>query len=176
MIINILWNLLISSNLIKMPPTSINEANYRYGPLQEYQIPNQSRTLTKLDLSKVLPGKSDNIYVNKDMVLPLFFVITELKEKGLIDEIRFFAGCYNPRPVRNKTTPSAHAFGLACDFPLLDLGKQAYSEEFTQVWERYGFCSGHRFGDPMHFSYAKWECDNKLKTRTGGSLVLPYGH
>lgn len=172
--------LLIEAGIVKLPPKSITEADYRYGPLTEYQLPNQARTLMKIDLSKFLPGRSDNVYINRDMALPLLFVLIELEEKGLLNEIKYFAGCYNPRPVRGQTKPSAHAYGLACDFPLLNVGQYSYSDRFIETWENFGFCSGHRFGDRMHFSYTQWECSdlwtNNASNKASGKMVPRHDH
>lgn len=97
-----------------------------------------------------------NLYVNRDLDIPLTLVERRLNELGLMHEIQQFWGCYNPRSVAGRDSPSAHAWGLACDF---HHSNEHWSKAFIKVWEDAGFCWGGRFPDrdTMHFSWS-WEC------------------
>lgn len=97
------------------------------------------------------------MYVNRDLDIPLSIVEHRLNELGLMGEIQQFWGCYNPRGVTGREeSPSAHAWGLACDFHHRG---EHFSKQFIKVWEDAGFCWGGKFPnrDTMHFSWS-WEC------------------
>lgn len=104
------------------------------------------------------------IWMNKDAEQPFLAVMRELVDSGLIEELKTYDGCYNPRLMRGLRTASVHSWGLAFDFNARQnpLGKAPYqpgmfSREFVAVWKRHGFTAGADFGrgrsDAMHFEY-----------------------
>jgi hypothetical protein len=102
------------------------------------------------------------IYCNLDLVDPLRLALDNIREAGLISELKTFDGCFDIRAVRQSSgRVSTHAYGLAIDLNAAEnrLGAEpALTPEFVQCWESAGFDWGGRFSrvDGMHFSYA-WE-------------------
>lgn len=147
--------MLIRLHLLVVAPESIAEAESRYGLLDaDYQMLDEKKHIVQFSFkSWDLPYSAP---MNRDMAVPLALVLSELQVKNLLKEITEFNGCYVSRPVRGLSRPSTHAYGLSCDF-----NNGPFSFEFVSVWKKYGFCWGgdfERVHDPMHFSYAKWEC------------------
>ena len=69
---------------------------------------------------KILPAK---IYCNKNIKNQLLAVLDDLVKEKLIDEIKSFDGCFNPRYIRGlefKKILSNHAYGTALDFNAVD--------------------------------------------------------
>ena len=152
--------LLIAAGLVAGPVSTVQEAEQKYGKLDGYIMPVEqfSRVITKFNPEVYNVKFRYNMWVNKDMVLPLALVFLDLQLQGLLWEITKFNGCYNGRSVRGRPEISAHAYGLACDFD-----DKQYSERFVNVWEKWGFCWGGKFKrkpSRAHFAYS-WECKNK---------------
>ena len=101
-------------------------------------------------------------YVNKDIVGPLASVLSELRVRGLLHEIKYFSGSYSLRTVGGTNNISTHSYGLSLDFNSLIMpwGKpNKWSYDFVAVWLRNGWCWGGflQKQDPMHFSWGH-EC------------------
>lgn len=95
---------------------------------------------------------------------PLKRVFRKLGEKGLLEEIETFDGCFCVRKMRNGKSLSVHSWGLAVD---LNASENPFndgcnwSDEFLQVWAQYGWESGWLWDstpDAMHFQLA-WTRD-----------------
>jgi hypothetical protein len=114
---------------------------------------------------KILPAK---IYCNKNIKIQLLAVLDDLVKEKLIEEIKSFDGCFNPRYIRGlefKKILSNHAYGIALDFNAVDnpLGKtrlqniedkkNPWSQDFINIWRKHGWTNGYEFsrGDGMHF-------------------------
>lgn len=154
--IKLLVNLVVILNLglnRDISAANLESAAERYGPLKRivrYEWPNKRKWLVEFDFSPFGKG-----WVNHDTVMGLNYIWSNLELLGLIQEIRYFKGCFNPRPVAGTSYPSYHSYGLACDF-IPKTGK--FSTEFVNLWELYGWCHGRAFNDEMHFSFGKYEC------------------
>ena len=136
---------------------SLEQAALRYGPLtSDYMMVNKEEWIVKFRPELFGLKLKTNMMVNKDLVIPLSIVFTELAVLGLLDEITLTFGCFAPRSVRGENRPSVHAYGLGCDFD-----NKFYTPNFIAVWEKYGFVWGGRWPgkryDPMHFSFGSWE-------------------
>jgi hypothetical protein len=59
-----------------------------------------------------LPNK---IYCNKRMVQPLTTAFTNIINRGLVDQVRTWDGCFNIRKSKGSTSRSLHSWGLAID-------------------------------------------------------------
>lgn len=107
-----------------------------------------------------------NIACNVDIHVPLTKALQAVHDKNLGHVLKTFNGCFNIRMVRGtKSSPSAHAYGLALDLnarenPLGATHGGFYNEpEFVKCFTDQGFDWGGNFHsrkDPMHFSYC-WE-------------------
>jgi hypothetical protein len=60
----------------------------------------------------VLPSK---IYCNKDLVPYLMQGLGNVIDRGLVEEIKTYNGCFNIRPKKKGRTPSLHSWGAAFD-------------------------------------------------------------
>lgn len=150
-----LWMLLLVPLLIAWQPETLEQAEKRYG-----KIDTKSWIWPDADRWLVQPGPKapKSHWVNVDMWVPLVHVLEELSKRHLLKEIQSSQGIYVPRAVRGTTDKvSAHSYALALD--LIPYTAE-WSSEFIAVWERHGFCWGGRWKkpDPIHFSWAKWEC------------------
>ncbi len=116
-------------------------------------------------INKEIPAIPNRIYCNKDIIIPLSMVFTDLVtafHKGKLkplDSILTWDGCFNIRLQRNSSTKlSMHAWGIAVDLNAFRnrLGKKpTFSDAFVKIWESHGFIWGGNFPskDGMHFEY-----------------------
>lgn len=98
------------------------------------------------------------IYCNKDMVKPLEKAFTNLIERGFVNELKTWDGCFNIRSIRGIPTQfSLHSWGLAIDVNAFEnqlYTKPKISEGFAKCFEDAGFEWGGRWSvryDGMHF-------------------------
>lgn len=142
---------LILLGILTAPPSTFKKAQERYGKLDDnYVMVDKDKWIVPFSFEPF--GLKYKTQINKDLVLPLTFVLRELQLTGLIKEITGFQGCYSARAIRGSERPSIHAYGLGCDF-----NHTKFSSEFVDVWKRYGFSWGGDFcswKDWMHFSYS----------------------
>ncbi len=150
---------LILAGVLSAPVVSVQKAQERYGALdKDYRMVNESKWIVPFSFKPF--GLNYETRLNRDIIVPLVFVLQELKLRGLISEITSFHGCFSSRPVSGTNRPSIHAYGLGCDF-----NHSKFSSAFVEVWKRWGFTWGGDFcswKDWMHFSYSweKGECPN----------------
>lgn len=100
-----------------------------------------------------LPNK---VYCNRDMVAPLTQAFKNIIERGLVDEVKTWDGCFNIRNKRQGVSRSLHSWGIAIDINASwnGYGKQpTMSKELVACFEDAGFDWGGRWRKPdgMHF-------------------------
>lgn len=107
----------------------------------------------------VIPKK---LYCNKIMVAPLEKAFENVIERGLIDQIKTFDGCFNIR--KKKGAPRAyslHAWGIAIDINAAWNGwmkPPTMSNELVQCFKDAGFEWGGDWKntpDGMHYEISK---------------------
>ena len=106
---------------------------------------------------------SGKVYCNKKIQPQLVRAFNEIEEQGLLRDVVFWGGCYNPRMVRGFIDKiSRHSYGIAFDLnPLHNRLSHppAQSHEpgtvlrLVPIFERHGFAWGGNFRrtDAMHF-------------------------
>lgn len=122
-----------------------------------------------LDLLAANPHLPKRIYSNKDIHRMLTAALYKCHEKGVLEEIKSFGGCFNIRNVRGAGEMSTHSWAVSVDFNVKDnpLGKTRaqciaaglvpFSEKFASCWEQTGWEWGGRWhrADLQHFQPAK---------------------
>ena len=100
------------------------------------------------------------IYCNRDLVIPLTHAFTNLIDRGFIDELKTWDGCFNIRKKKLGASMSLHSWALAIDMnaawnqirraPTLSAG-------FVKCFTDAGFIWGGtwRTPDGMHFELAE---------------------
>lgn len=96
------------------------------------------------------------IYCNKDLVAPLEQAFKNLIQRGFVNELKTWDGCFNIRPMRGSTIPSLHSWGIAVDVNAFEngLGKTPkLSPGFVKCFHDAGFDWGGLWDrkDGMHF-------------------------
>lgn len=98
------------------------------------------------------------IYCNKDLQGPLLQSLENVKNRGLLSELKTFDGCFNIRGIRGENgVLSAHSYAIAIDINASEnpLGGPAQmSMPFVRCFTDTGLNWGGAFHrcDPMHFS------------------------
>lgn len=100
------------------------------------------------------------IYCNKDLVEPLKKAFINLINRGLVDELKTWDGCFNIRQQRGYNAMSLHSWGIAIDVNAFEnqLGAEPkLSKEFVQCFTDAGFDWGGvwKRKDGMHFQLSK---------------------
>lgn len=98
----------------------------------------------------------NRVYCNRDMVAPLTQAFKNIIERGLVDEVKTWDGCFNIRNKRQGVSRSLHSWGIAIDINASwnGYGKQpTMSKELVACFEDAGFDWGGRWRKPdgMHF-------------------------
>lgn len=96
------------------------------------------------------------LYCNIDMVKPLEKAFRNIIDRGLVDELRTFDGCFNIRKKRGCDSPSLHSWGVAIDINAAwnGFGKEpTMSPELVECFTDAGFDWGGLWAkkDGMHF-------------------------
>lgn len=135
-----------------------DQAFAKYGPPEKeygmvlFDVP------TELEIG-VIPKK---IYCNRDIVEPLKSAFKNLINRGYVNELITWDGCFNIRPIRGAISPSLHSWGLAIDVNASwnKLGqKPNLSKGFVKCFTDAGFDWGGKFSriDGMHFQLAEFQ-------------------
>ena len=100
------------------------------------------------------------IYCNKQMVEPLKAAFKNLIDRGFIDELKSWDGCFMIRKIRGGVNYSIHSWGLAVDVNAAENGlgvEPKLSEGFVKCFTDAGFDWGGLWErkDGMHFQLAK---------------------
>lgn len=111
---------------------------------------------TQLEVG-VIPKK---LYCNKDAVAPLSAAFKNLIDRGFVNELKTFDGCFNIRPQRGATSQSLHSWGIAVDVNAAwnSLGSTpTLSAGFVKCFTDAGFDWGGTWQrkDGMHFQLSK---------------------
>lgn len=99
------------------------------------------------------------IYCNKDMVAPLTQAFKNLIERGFVDELKTWDGCFNIRRMRGLQSMSLHSWGIAVDVNAFENGLNKtpkLSAGFVKCFTDAGFEWGGNWKrrDGMHFQLA----------------------
>lgn len=102
--------------------------------------------------------KVSTIYMNKEMVKPLFKAFDIIKKNDLADRIHSFDGCFALRKSRRNEKQSVHSWGLAIDLNAAEnpLGaKPVMCLKLVDAFVMAGFVWGGTWNVPdgMHFQY-----------------------
>lgn len=150
---------------------TVDEAAQKYGPIVNGHWVNADQWCVlfqvPLDISSLwinsITGKSTvHVYMNKDLVGPFAESLRNVRDRGLIGELKTFDGCFMERDVRGSPgVPSAHTYALAVDInaktnPLGQTGDMSFA--LGQCFTDCGLFWGRRFTrkDSMHFSLLDW--------------------
>jgi hypothetical protein len=101
----------------------------------------------------VIPKK---LYCNKLMIGPLMQAFSNIIDRGLIDELKTWDGCFNVRKKRGLKSMSLHSWGIAIDINAAwnGLGKEpTMSNRLVKCFTDCGFEWGGTWirKDGMHF-------------------------
>lgn len=128
---------------------------------KKYGHPKEYNNLTLWDVPEeleigVIPKK---IYCNKDLVKPLEQAFKNLIERGFVDELKTWDGCFNIRPKRGGATFSLHSWAVAVDVNAAWNGfgdEPTLSEGLIKCFTDAGFDWGGTWKKPdgMHFQLA----------------------
>lgn len=134
------------------------QALKKYGPasnknpwLQLYEIP----------VPFQIGAIPKRVYCNKDMIGPLLVGFKNLIERGFVDELKSWDGCFNIRVKRGQTSASLHSWAIAFDVNAATNGlnkKPTLSAGFVKCFTDAGFEWGGFWKKPvdgMHFQLAK---------------------
>jgi hypothetical protein len=130
--------------------------------LKKYGDPTKENNMTLWDVPAnleigLIPKR---IYCNKDLVGPLTNAFTNLIQRGFVNELKTWDGCFNIRKKRGLTSMSLHSWGIAIDVNAAwnGLGKEpTLSAGFVKCFTDAGFDWGGTWKrkDGMHFQLAK---------------------
>lgn len=96
------------------------------------------------------------IYCNRLLVIPLSMSFKNLIDRGIVDQLKTWDGCFNIRKKRTGLTQSLHSWGLAVDVNAAwnRMGHPpTLSPEFVKCFTDAGFDWGGSWKSPdgMHF-------------------------
>ena len=130
--------------------------------LKKYGDPTKENNMTLWDVPAnleigLIPRR---IYCNKDLVGPLTNAFTNLIQRGFVNELKTWDGCFNIRKKRGLSSMSLHSWGIAIDVNAAwnGLGKEpTLSAGFVKCFTDAGFDWGGTWKrkDGMHFQLAK---------------------
>jgi hypothetical protein len=126
--------------------------------LQRYGDPVKEKSMVLWDVPPeleigVLPNR---IYCNKEFVAPLKQAFTNVIDRGLLDQIKTWDGCFNIRKKVGALSQSLHSWGIAIDINAAWNGygkKPTMSKELVACFTDAGMDWGGVWAKPdgMHF-------------------------
>lgn len=132
------------------------QAEIKYGPPSA-----KSKWLTLWDIPAeleigVIPKR---IYCNKDLVKPLEQAFRNLIDRGFVDELKTWDGCFNIRKKRGLSSWSLHSWAICVDLNAFENGLNMVpklSKGFVKCFTDAGFDWGGTWQrkDGMHFQLA----------------------
>lgn len=146
---------------------NMTEAVARYGPIENDQWANETKWCGNLVIPneigctwiKSATGNPvQHIYCNKDLSVPLTQALLNVKNRGLLSQLKTFDGCYMVRAIRGQAMISTHCYAMAIDINAAEnkLGETpTLSPELVKCFTDMGFLWGGNFKrqDGMHFQY-----------------------
>jgi hypothetical protein len=130
--------------------------------MKKYGDPEQQKHMIIWDVPAELEigAIPKRVYCNKDLVKPLESAFRNLIDRGLVDHIKTWDGCFNIRKKRGATSMSLHAWGIAIDVNAAwnGFGKApTMPESVVRCFTDAGFEWGGTWSTPdgMHFQLAK---------------------
>ena len=126
--------------------------------LKKYGDPTKENNMTVWDV----PGHLEigiipkRIYCNRDMIEPLSKAFHNLIQRGHVNELKTWDGCFNIRKKRGLASMSLHSWGIAIDVNAFENGLNQtpkLSPGFVKCFTDAGFYWGGNFKrrDGMHF-------------------------
>lgn len=111
---------------------------------------------TNLEIG-VIPKR---IYCNRAMIQPLTQAFTNLIQRGFVNELKTWDGCFNIRRKRGLSSQSLHSWGIAIDVNAFENQLNQVpklSASFVKCFTDAGFDWGGTWQrkDGMHFQLAK---------------------
>ena len=96
------------------------------------------------------------VYCNRDLVRPLSQALLNVINRGLVDQLKTWDGCFSIRKKKAGRTPSLHSWGVAVDINAAWNGfnkKPTMSPEIVKCFTDAGFDWGGTWSKPdgMHF-------------------------
>lgn len=144
------------------------ECESKYGKISGGMWPLQSQHCITIEIPPEISAVVINsitkkpwtrVYLNRDMAKPLLKALKNVVERGCLDELKTFDGCFNIRPVRGeKALLSSHSWAGSLDLNsrINPLGyPSSWTPEFVKCFTDEGFAWGGNFArlDPMHYSW-----------------------
>ena len=130
--------------------------------LKKYGDPTTEKFMTVWDIPSYLehghiPKK---LYCNRDMIGPLSIAFRNVIDRGLVEQIKTWDGCFNIRTKRGASSTSLHSWGIAIDINAAwnGFGKTpTMSTELVKCFTDAGFDWGGTWSKPdgMHFQLSK---------------------
>lgn len=125
---------------------------------KRYGDPNKELGMVLWDVPTALElgAIPKRIYCNRDIIKPLERSFIAIRDRGLIDQIKTWDGCFNIRSKKAGKSPSLHSWGVAIDINAAWNGfgkKPTMSSELVQCFLESGFDWGGEWSKPdgMHF-------------------------
>ena len=146
---------------------TLTEAVQRYGPIIDGKWADEikhcrlypvSPRISRNWINSATGKPTERIYCNRDLHDPLTWALETLYERGILEQLKTFDGCFNLRDVRGVPgKPSAHSYAIALDLNAATnaLGSDGtLTAEFVKCFTDQGFVWGGTFTrkDPMHFT------------------------
>jgi hypothetical protein len=127
--------------------------------LKQYGEPVKENNLKRWAVPKkyaVIAALPAAIYCNKDLIDPLSKALDNIIERGLVEEIETWNGCFNIRKKINSLSQSLHSWAIAIDINAATNGygkKPTMSKELVACFTDAGFDWGGTWAKPdgMHF-------------------------
>jgi hypothetical protein len=131
---------------------SASECLLRYGEPEQEKAMVLWDVPTELEIG-VIPKR---LYCNRDMVKPLSAAFGNIVQRGLVDQLKTWDGCFNIRRKRGGESLSLHSWGVAIDVNASwnQFGKPpTMTSEFVACFTDAGFDWGGLWSKPdgMHF-------------------------
>lgn len=111
---------------------------------------------TELEIGQI----PKRIYCNRDLIGPLSQAFKNLIDRGVVNQLKSWDGCFNIRKKRGGTTSSLHSWGIAIDVNAAWNGfgkKPTMSPEMVKCFTDAGFTWGGTWSKPdgMHFQLSE---------------------
>lgn len=148
-------------------PLSLLQAQAKYGEIHNGVWGNEAKFCQLVPIPTEIGGSwintltrhfVEHIYCNIDFIGPLLQALQNIKQAGLLGELKTFDGCFEIRDVRAQPGKlSAHSYGLAIDINASEnqMGHPTqFTSNFLHCWTKAGLIWGGNFRwcDPMHFT------------------------